>query len=257
MVDIHSHILPGIDDGSVSMDQSLIMAEMAVESGTTVIAATSHSNQIGRFENFESREYRGLYRAFTAALKEEGIPLQVARGMEIFTFDSEDTVEKIRSRKLISLNKSNNYLIEFAFDENPWTIESILREMLDAGYQPIIAHPERYYCIQDNPNYLYEWRRMGAYAQMNKGSVTGRFGYECAKTAELILSHRMINCAASDTHSHEYRTPDLRETLSYLEKHYSSETARLLLEVNPTRILMNRRILEPEPPMPVERRRWY
>ena len=257
MVDIHTHILPGIDDGSISMEQSMIMAEQAYRSGTTAIVASSHSNQIGRFENFEGPEFRNQYKEFVTALKQEGIPLKVARGMEIFTFDPDDTLDKIQNGMLIPLNRSSNYLIEFAFDENPWTMESIIQNILNAGYRPILAHPERYYCVQDNPNLLFEWRKIGAYAQINKGSILGRFGYECEKAADIFLSHHMADCIASDTHSHEFRTPDLKETYQLIERRYSEKYAKILLDSNPVRILMNYELLEAQPMTPYTPRKWY
>ena len=148
MIDIHTHILPALDDGSDSMEESLEMAEMAVRGGTRIVAATPHCNVRGRFENYEdSGERLEVFRQFRKLLEEEGIPLRVAQGMEIYGVG--DIRALIQQRRLISLNHSGNYLIEFPFDMHPDEITDGLYMVFEAGGVPVLAHPERYYCVQD------------------------------------------------------------------------------------------------------------
>lgn len=253
MIDIHCHILPDVDDGSQTMEDSLLMAEMAARSGVDVIVATPHSNQRGRFENYESEELQQRFLELQREVEHEGIPVKLVRGTEIFA--SPDLPELIQSGEVISLNGSRYYLMEFAFDEAPWQIKETLEDLLSIGKVPVIAHPERYYCVQDEPNYLYEWRMMGALAQLNKGSVFGRFGSRTARAAERILRHCLVNCVASDAHGPFRRTTDLEEIDEYLMDHFPMEYRDLLLEINPERIITNRRMAEGPPPMPVEERR--
>lgn len=258
MIDIHCHILPGIDDGSESLEDSLIMAEMAVKSGVQVLAATPHSNQEDFFENYETESLRKLYLDLEAELRREKIPLQIVRGMEIFS--SGDMIEKIKKGRLISLNSSRYYLIEFPFDSPPWVIQNVVEDVLKLGSTPVIAHPERYYCVQDNPNYLFEWRMMGALAQMNKSSVLGRFGSHTAKAAEVLLECNMITCIASDAHRPYVRTTDMREIEEFLEDYFPMEYRDLLMEHNPGCILQNRSLPKAPSPRPVQRKKrrlWY
>ena len=152
MIDIHTHILPGLDDGSQTLSDSLEMAELALESGVDTIIATPHSNQLGRFENFDLVHLKHVFSRLQQALQEEGIPLTLHLGMEIFA--SEDLCEKIQAGALLSLNRSRYYLVEFAFDEAPEFIGDILDGMLSVGAIPVIAHPERYFCVQDYPSLI-------------------------------------------------------------------------------------------------------
>lgn len=149
MIDIHAHILPDLDDGSEDMEESLEMAELAVESGVEIMAATPHSNQMGRFENFQSEQLLEKYRQLRTALEKEKIPLHILEGMEIFA--SEDIAQKIKNKQLSGINGTDYYLVEFPFDADPWWIRECLEDIFDTGKIPLIAHPERYFCIQDYP----------------------------------------------------------------------------------------------------------
>ena len=130
--------------------------------------------------------------------------------------------------------QSRNVIIK---DEEPWWIEAIMDELKGAGLIPIIAHPERYYCVQDDPELLYEWRMQGALAQMNKGSILGRFGREIERTAEILLRKHLFTCIASDAHHAHIRTTDMRELQYYLQNHYSLIEQDRLLRQNPFSIL--------------------
>lgn len=256
MIDIHSHILPGVDDGARTLEEALEMAEMAVRSGVKVMAVTPHSNQPEAFENYDSREVRRKYHKLKEALAEENIPLQLVRGMEIFA--TEDVVDMIKLKKVVSLNHSHYYLIEFAFNISPHYIERTIQNVLQSGKVPVIAHPERYYCVQDEPNYLYHWRKMGALAQMNKGSVFGRFGNYSGRTAEILLKHRLVNCIASDAHGADMRTTDMREIKLYLDRHFSEDASELLLHINPKGILLDKLLPDRIRPIEVDRKkRWF
>lgn len=239
MIDMHAHILPGIDDGSPDMEQSLAMAALAVEGGTRHLVATPHSNQAGRFENYASDGRLGrLFRSFRRELDRADIPLTVSLGMEIFA--SDDMYEKIRDHRLIGLNGSRYYLVEFHFDEDPLTIHRHLMTIFRAGGVPLIAHPERYFCVQDTPALIYEWLQMGCLAQINKGSLFGRFGRDAMRTADTLLFNGLVSCIGSDAHSPYQRTTHMRDTELYLREHLGPEIAHLLTEENPTRILNNR-----------------
>ena len=195
MIDIHTHILPMVDDGASNFEEALDMAVMAAESGVRAIVATPHSNHDVGFVNYESEYLAEIFNKLCDMLHEMNIPIRLYRGMEIWA--STDIVEKLSYGTLLTLNRTKYTLVEFAFDEETWWIEAILEEMLREGYLPIIAHPERYFCVQEDPNNLYNWRKMGAFAQMNKGSILGRLGRRAEDTAKLLLKHNLINCSDS------------------------------------------------------------
>lgn len=254
MVDLHVHILPGLDDGAASLDDALEMAEMAVESGVDRLVATPHSNQRGRFENFCSEELQEVYEEFRQALIKENIRLDVNPGMEVFA--TEDVCEKISDGSLMGLNGTDTYLIEFPFDADPFWIGERLEDVLDIEKRPLIAHPERYYCVQEFPGLVYEWLNLGCLTQINKGSVLGRFGRGAGTTAEILLAHDLVTCIASDGHSPYMRTPYMGDVREVIEEHFGSDMAYRLLKENPTRILDGGRI-SPHGRMPERKRLFF
>ena len=256
MIDIHTHILPALDDGSDSMEESLEMAEMAVRGGKRIVAATPHCNVRGRFENYEdSGERLEVFRQFRKLLEEEGIPLRVAQGMEIYGVG--DIRALIQQRRLISLNHSGNYLIEFPFDMHPDEIADGLYMVFEAGGVPVLAHPERYYCVQDTPNLVYHWMHEGVLTQINMGSFLGAFGRREERTAVALLEHGLITCLASDCHGTRWRSPDMRRARDYIRERIARETADLLFHENPRAILAGEKVRR-EPMREIrERRRFF
>lgn len=240
MVDLHAHILPGADDGSGSMEESLEMAELALESGVDILVATPHSNQEGRYENYCSDELRAGFINLRRVLREEKLPIKILIGMEIFS--SEDIGEKIRSGMLTGINMTKYLLVEFPFDAEPWWIAERLEDVIEVGKIPLIAHPERYFCIWDYPELVHEWKEMGCAVQINKGSLLGKFGKEPWDTAHILLQHNLIDCVASDAHSARVRTPHMREIREYLIRSSGYEYMQRLLVENPMKIIMNKSI---------------
>lgn len=240
MIDIHTHILPGLDDGAQTLSDALEMAELALDGGVDTIVATPHSNQLGRFENFDTAHLKHVWSQLRQALQSERIPLQLYLGMEIFA--SDDLCEKIHEKALLSLNHSRYYLVEFAFDEAPEYIGDTLDSMVSIGAIPIIAHPERYFCVQDFPSLIYHWLQLGCLTQLNKGSIFGKFGRHAQVAAEYLLAHQLITCVASDAHSPVMRTTYMGDIIDYVFETYGErEMLRLLFE-NPDRILHDRDI---------------
>lgn len=238
MVDLHVHILPGLDDGAASMKDALEMADMAVESGVRRLVVTPHSNQRGRFENYCSEELQDVFEEFLNELKREKIQLMVHPGMEIFA--TEDMAEKIKDGSLMGLNDSSTYLIEFPFDADPYWIGNQLEAVREIKKRPLIAHPERYYCVQEFPGIVYEWIKLGCLTQVNKGSILGRFGRSAGITAELLLENDLVTCIASDAHSPYMRTTYMGDVKEVLEEHFGESVTMRLLKENPERILENK-----------------
>lgn len=235
MIDLHTHILPGLDDGSPDLDTSVLMAAVAAESGVTHLVATPHSNQRGAFENYASPELHVRFECLREAVREAGLPLELSLGMEIF--GTGDVPRLLRDGRLLTLGGGRYLLIEFGFHEDPLRIERLLDALLAAGYLPVVAHPERYYGLQRMPNYLFDWVNRGIVLQVNKGSLFGRFGRGAQALAGAMLAHGLVGCIASDAHSPDVRTPDLSGAWDYLAERYSEELAQRLLEDNPARIL--------------------
>lgn len=255
MIDIHTHIMPGIDDGADNMEESLAMAELAWDSGVSTIVVTPHSNVPGSFQNYDSKEWRSLFARLKDYLAENECRIELVTGTEIFATDH--VAERIRSGALMPINDSRYYLMEIPFDADPYWAEEIWAEVLDMGKVPVIAHPERYYCIQDYPAILYEWMKMGCLSQMNKGSVFGRFGRTVKHTARELLNNNLITCVASDAHSPYMRTTFMADIRDYLLDVYGERRMERLLYRNPARILKDQVIYNENMSRPDGRHRLF
>lgn len=240
MMDLHSHILPGQDDGAQSLEQSLSMARMAVDSGVSVMAATPHCTEEADMQT------RAVWEMLAEALQENGIPLRLCPGMEIF--GTPDTARLLREGRLLTLNDSRYPLIEFSFHTDGSLETRILKSVIRAGYRPVVAHPERYRCIQRDPGLANAWKRMGCLFQINRGSLLGRFGEAARTVAFELVGHGFASAVASDAHSSRIRTPWMRDVAELLSWEFSEEVARLLLREAPGAILNNEE-LPPDHPV--------
>lgn len=234
MVDIHAHILPGIDDGAADLYDTLEMAKIAVENGVTAMVATPHCNIPGMFNNYYCEDYIELFQETERALEEAGIPLTLYSGMEVFV--TSDVPSLLSQGKLLTINGGHYMLVEFAFEEEADYANDMLKRISELGIRPVVAHPERYRFVQDDPQIVYRWRKKGYLVQMNKGSLMGRFGRRTCKTAHRLLSHNLVSVIASDTHSPYQRTPYLLDAYEELAEDYSERYLKVLFEENPMRI---------------------
>ncbi|MFR8317344.1 MAG: tyrosine-protein phosphatase [Catenibacillus sp.] len=244
MIDLHLHILPGMDDGPVSWRKAIKMAVMASGTGTTVAAATVHGTLTGKAARAYVLAYQRILYKMQCQLKERRLPLRLVSGMEILS--DGDVIGRIRRGEALTLNQSPYVLIEFEFDVPALQIYRDLDRLLDAGYIPVLAHPERYGCVRRSVDHIYEWHTMGTVIQVNKGSLLGDFGNDVFKTADWILRHRLASAVASDAHGLHMRTPDLDQLAQILEARYGVGCPRLLLWENPERILAGRSVVDME-----------
>lgn len=245
MIDIHTHILPEIDDGSPSLDDSLSMAEIALSSGVDTIIMTPHCNIPDYYDNYYSLQLMHAFSNFKRALEQTGIPVQVLPGMEIFC--TPDITGLIQNRKVIGLNFSKYFLVEFNFGADPEWITGRLQEILNIGKIPIIAHPERYDCIYELPETAITWIKMGCLLQCNKGSFLGSFGRQVEEAAHILLNHQLVSFIASDAHRPNIRTPHMQEIWQYISYNFSEETALRLMRDNPLCVCHN----QPVPPVSI------
>lgn len=245
MIDIHAHILPGLDDGSDSPETSLMMAYAAVESGVTAIIATPHCNQRGLYENYASPELTERLERLRGEIAAAGIPLEVYQGMEVF--GTRDVPRLLREGKLLTLGGSRYLLIEFAFREDPLYMDRLVHALLEDGVIPIVAHPERYVHLQDIPDILYDWICDGIGVQINKGSLFGKFGRHAQQLAMALLWNDLVSCVASDAHGVEMRTTEMADAQDFLTMEFSAALAERLLTENPSRILHDEPLLQGRP----------
>lgn len=251
MIDIHNHLLPFIDDGSPTLDNSLDMAEIAAASGVDTVILTPHCNIPDYFDNYYTPELMAAFRNLQSAIQKAGISLQVLLGMEVFTTDN--IASLIHNQQLIGLNFSDYLLVEFDFSAPPKWMTDKLQDIRHTGKIPIIAHPERYNCIQDAPWLVENWLKSGCLLQCNKGSFLGDFGRHAEIAAHFLLEHRMVSFIASDAHRAIVRPPQMQEIFRYISLKFSDETAHRLMLYNPMHICRNIPLPTPDfiPYMPV------
>ena len=243
MIDLHSHILPGLDDGAKSYSESIEMAKLAVENGVTAMVATPHCI------DDRKKEIRKATLILRDLLSEKGIPLKIYMGMEIF--GTAYTSRLLREKRLFTLNNSRYPLVEFSFNSSGEEETHILQDMIWAGYTPLVAHPERYNFIKEDPEIINTWKRMGCLFQINRGSIMGRFGKDAQIMGVSLLKRGFCTAVASDAHSPMVRTPYLKDVKEVITRALSEEKAEELLHKNPRTILKNEEIISGEEPQ------WY
>ena len=196
MIDIHSHILFNVDDGAESADNSIAILKRAEKNGFTDIILTPHYIE-GQYEN-----NRAVIKYKMQKLKElayrENIEVALHIGNEIFL--SENTPYLIQNGVESTLANTRYVLFEVPFTSRMVDMEEIVSQLVSLGCIPIIAHPERYLFIQEDPSFLIRLMKIGAYAQVNYGSFIGMYGKAAKKTVEVLLEKKLIQFAASDTH---------------------------------------------------------
>lgn len=225
ITDIHAHILPDVDDGSTCMEETLAMAAAAVNSGVSTLICTPHSpppQQAAAYAAHIDRQVRVLQRV----LRQENLPLRVLPGMEILAGDA--TLSLLESGHLLTLNGSRYVLLEFEFFESPDYMTYHLHRLLERRFVPVVAHPERYAAVQENPLLAAEWRAAGCPIQLNKGSLPGRFGPQVQRAAIQLLNAGVVDAVASDAHGVDRRTTDFSAVTRWLADHSPTAAARLL-----------------------------
>lgn len=233
MIDIHSHILPGIDDGSKDMEMSIKMLRLAEKKGTKSMVATPHYIR-NVYENYYDdifEKYQQLKLAATAA----GINVEILLGQEIML--DKYCIELCKQKKLRGINGTRYMLIEFPMDKLPVDALDLIYELRLLDIKPIIAHPERYEYIYEAPTTINDFIQEDCLFQINTGSLQGLFGKKVQSCAKLLVQEGIANFIASDAHSLNRRCPGLIEGLREasvidrdIEKKISRNLELLLLD---------------------------
>ena len=234
MIDLHCHILPGIDDGARTIQDSLAMAQMAVDQGITHILCTPHHNN-GRYTNLPT-EVISQVAMLQKTLDEEGIPLNLYEGQEVRI--SGDLLKQIQDNEILFADLSNRYiLIEFPTAEIPLYAETIMFDLLSRGVTPIIVHPERNNKFVEDPNRLIPFLQMGVLTQLTAPSYVGIFGKKIEKTAKIMVEHHMIHMIASDAHNIDKRGFFMKNAYTAIERDQGAEVVTFMKQT--ARSVMN------------------
>lgn len=235
-VDIHTHILPLVDDGADDLGEALEMLEIAEKNGTSYIVLTPHHlTDDGRSKGLSKLELEDRFTEFKKFASENGCGIALYFGAEIHVTKNVDF--NIEKSEIITINDTNYVLIEFDFSEEPDRALEVTGKIIDAGFLPIIAHPERYKFVKTNPGLIVPFVQRGAILQINASSILGENGPASQETALTLINSELASIIASDSHSSFYRSPDLSEAYAFVSSIFSKKASELLFFENPRLVL--------------------
>lgn len=231
MIDIHSHIIPGIDDGSEDINMTLEMLRNAEADGTKTIVATPHFCR--GYGEEEYSKVREKVQELNKKCKEIGISIEIKHGQEVYY--SEGMIQDYKDGIIGTINDTKYMLFEFPMTKLDNDIFDIIYELQVMGINLILAHPERYKFIIDNPSVINKFIDEGILFQMNAGSICGDFGKTVKKTAEVLLKNGVYNFIGSDAHNNRRRVTGIKkgiveaEKINQIYKYHFNESAEMLL----------------------------
>ena len=243
MIDIHCHILPEVDDGSRSLNESIEMAMIAKEQGIKKIVNTSHYHPDFRYKKGD--ELLKELNDFNNVLKENMIDIEVLIGNEIYY--TKDLIKQIDDLDFFTLNNSRYILIELPPTNFPNDLCTIVHELREKNYIPVFAHVERYIEVQENPDLVCDAIKAGAVIQINSHSILGKSGKELQKTCHTLLSRNMVHVVGTDAHRSKRRTPIFSDAYKYVSSKYSKDMADDLFIKNNNLIINDKDLNLTEP----------
>lgn len=245
MIDLHSHILPGVDDGSPDLETSLAMARMAEDDGIVAMACTPHFLP-GLYDN-KAADVRARIALLNREFKAAGIRLELVVGADAHV--RPDFLACLREGRLLTLNDSRYVLVEPPHDIMPKRLEELFHNLQMSGYVPILTHPERLRWIEQNYAVIADLARNGVWMQVTAGSLTGRFGRRPHYWSRRMLAEGLVSLLATDAHNTKSRPPVLSEAFSVAETEVGYGEAVNLVVTRPASILDDAPV-EDVPPLP-------
>lgn len=229
--DLHTHVLPQVDDGAPTMEYALQMLENAAASDVAVVAVTPHCN--GGYGNYLDADMIRRFSQLQQAARE--LPVELVLGAEVRV--NENLSDYLKKGMLATINGSRYLLTEFS----PDTVDFIepLQSILELGYVPLVAHPERYISVCKRPQQVLDWLDMGCHLQLTGGSILGAYGKTVQRTSAFLLHNDLVACVASDAHGVHGRSNFLLDVYDHLSIRYSRQYAECLLYENPMGVCYN------------------
>ncbi len=245
MVDLHHHLLPGLDDGSPDLQTSIAMARLAAADGITDLICTPHASN--RYPPFRPETIAARLTELRSALATEAISVTLASGCD-FHLSYDNIQDALTHPRKYTIAGGNYLLVELPdFGLSP-SIGETLYELRLAGMTPILTHPERNPTLQRDPSRLADWLRAGLLIQVTAGSVLGEMGKPAQRMAEQLLAKRWVHFLATDAHNTTRRPPRMAVARDAVGKRHGAAYAHLLCEENPRAVLESRALPEqPEP----------
>ncbi|WP_350345073.1 CpsB/CapC family capsule biosynthesis tyrosine phosphatase [Proteinivorax tanatarense] len=242
MIDVHSHILPGIDDGASCIEQAIEMAKIAQQENITKIISTPH--YLGEGQDASKESILKAAKLLNQSCVDNGIDIDILVGQELYA--NINLLEDIKNNNVLPLANTDFLLIEFPMMSLPSWADDILHGIMVLGYKPVIAHPERYGYVINNPDIVKEWINMGCFTQINSMSITGRFGSKVQKVVKELATRDMIHLLGTDSHSHRGRSPKVQDSISLLKNWIGTKDAKMVVD-NGFRLLENQELVTKVP----------
>lgn len=235
MIDIHSHLIPNVDDGAKSAEETIDLMKEAEKAGITDIILTPHYIVNSYEQNAETLIL--LKDKLQQILNNEHININLYIGMEVYITDN--LVDILKQNKILTLAGSKYLLMELPLNTSVQYLDMVIFKLIENNIIPIIAHPERYRLVQENPNKVQELIDSGCLIQSNIGSILGIYGKQAKKTIKYLLKNNLIHFLATDTHKKNTLYPLLGKAIKKVEKIAGKEKVTELTNVNAQKILNN------------------
>lgn len=236
-IDMHCHILPGVDDGAKTMEETKAMLQIAYDEGIRCIIATPHHHPARGHKPPELlRKQALLLRDAAHAIDRH---FRIYLGTEIYF--GQDVIGKLRGRQILTMNRRNYVLVEFSPSDPFHYLYQSLQQLKMNGYEVILAHAERYGCITEEPELAEQLRRMGVHLQVNAGSITGENGRKAKKFVRDLMEENMVFCVGTDAHSPRRRAPRMKKAAAYAANKYGEEYMRRIFFGNAMLMLKKQR----------------
>jgi len=235
VIDIHCHLLPGIDDGPPDLEAALALARALVADGITHVVATPHVFP-GRFENRRTSIEEEFGR-FQTVLQSHALPLQITWAGEVRL--TPEVLELMMRGELPFMGQTGGYqtmLLEMPDGQIPLGSDRFVGHLLARGIRPVIAHPERNRAVMEKPQRLQPFIDMGCWVQLTAGSLVGAFGDKAQATAEALLDAGWVHAVASDAHNLGGRRPRMADAAAWLAEHHGDKLARQLTWHGPLQV---------------------
>ena len=232
MIDIHAHILPGVDDGARSVEEACELVEASMAAGFTAMIATPHYSRRRGTEGYEE-----VFQELKDTLKREYPEFQVYLGHE--TYYHEGLHERLKEGNAFTLAGSRYVLVEFDNGVSYQTINRAIRHLITSGYLPILAHMERYHCLREK-KYLDNLLSSGCYLQMNYESLEGHWFQSEVRRCRNLVKEGTIDFLGTDLHRVDYRPPEIGKAMEWLEKHVDADVIRRITYENAQCVIQNK-----------------
>ena len=243
MIDIHSHILPNIDDGARSIEETFNLIKEAQKAGFEAIISTSHYME--NYYETDVPEREVWVKAICENLQTKNIETNLYLGNEIYF--SDNIIELLEQRKASTINDTSYVLFELPLNAEPMNLYDVVYEMLQYKLVPILAHPERYSYVQKDPDLVYDLIEKGVLMQANYGSIIGQYGEKAQIIVRKFFENNMVHFLGSDVHRPNTIYPKIPQILREIESIIGSEKLEELTTKNPKLLLNNKKIEIEEP----------